>query len=289
MLSQIQVLSIISLYKNGNSVKQINILTGYSTYIIRQVLIDNNIPRRDVGYGRRKVKHFNDTFFDKIDIEAKAYFLGLLFADGSISEKRNSILLELSESDKDIIYTFSKLIFNTEKVYYIDNTKYNYRCKNASNSYKIEINSAHMKKALIALGCIPHKSLILEFPSCVPNELIHHFIRGYFDGDGSISSTLNRGNKGTKDYMFTITTTQNMCENIQNVFITNMNIQSNILSANVNKNNSSTKTLHCGGNRKILKIMNWLYKDATYFLQRKYDKYLQLKKQCEEIDNRKAL
>ncbi len=38
-------------------------------------------------------------------------------------------------------------------------------------------------------GCVPNKSLILEFPKTVPSDLIHHFIRGYFDGDGSVFIT----------------------------------------------------------------------------------------------------
>lgn len=35
-------------------------------------------------------------------------------------------------------------------------------------------------------GCVPNKSLILKFPTTLPNELVNDFIRGYFDGDGSV-------------------------------------------------------------------------------------------------------
>ena len=35
------------------------------------------------------------------------------------------------------------------------------------------------------LGVIENKTLVLTFPE-LPTELVHHFIRGYFDGDGSV-------------------------------------------------------------------------------------------------------
>lgn len=42
-----------------------------------------------------------------------------------------------------------------------------------------------MANDLINLGCVPNKSLILMPPN-LKNKFISHFIRGYFDGDGSI-------------------------------------------------------------------------------------------------------
>ena len=50
------------------------------------------------------------------------------------------------------------------------------------------IGNKHMRDSLISKGCVPNKSLILKFPSeeILPKELQRHFIRGYFDGDGTI-------------------------------------------------------------------------------------------------------
>jgi len=63
-----------------------------------------------------------------------------------------------------------------------------------------------MKDDLIALGCIPRKSLLLKFPTSnqVPEHLIRHFIRGYFDGDGHFTNTekcFEAGYIGTEDFI----------------------------------------------------------------------------------------
>jgi intein-encoded DNA endonuclease-like protein len=46
-----------------------------------------------------------------------------------------------------------------------------------------------MNQDLINLGCVPNKSLILKFPTeeQVPEKFLSHFIRGFFDGDGSVT------------------------------------------------------------------------------------------------------
>ena len=64
-------------------------------------------------------------------------------------------------------------------------TKYNNKLYPAN---RINIVSKQLKKDLIQAGCTCTKSLTLTFPSenIIPKHLQHHFIRGYFDGDGSV-------------------------------------------------------------------------------------------------------
>lgn len=52
--------------------------------------------------------------------------------------------------------------------------------------YCVHLTSDNMFVDLCKHGCVPNKSLILTFPRTIPDNLIHHFIRGYFDGDGSV-------------------------------------------------------------------------------------------------------
>lgn len=280
-ITQLIVNNVISEYNDGKSINEIKQLSKCSIYNIRKILISNNVKLRDKGYGRRKYKNINEKFFDIIDTQEKAYYLGLLFADGNISEKRNSIRISLSEIDKHIASSFSSEIYGTENIFFIDNKKYPYRCKNASNSYCVEINSSHMKNTLVTHGCVPNKSLKITFPHHIPDNLIRHFIRGYFDGDGCISSCANKCSNGTKDYMMTITSTELFCRAIADIIFNTLGMTVSVLKANVK--NDITKTLHTGGNMKILTIMDWLYCDASVFLYRKRDKYLLLKKQCVKL------
>lgn len=61
---------------------------------------------------------------------------------------------------------------------------------NEEKAYRIAIYSKELAMDLIKLGCFQNKSLILKFPTeqQVPKHLIHHFMRGYFDGDGCVTS-----------------------------------------------------------------------------------------------------
>ena len=124
----------------------------------------------------KRVNNFNDDYFETIDTEDKAYFLGLLFADGNVYTARNRIQITLANEDAYILKAFADCIGYTGKMY-IDREKYS----------KLILPSKKMCADLTRLGCTPNKSLTLQFPTEVPDELMHHFIRGYFDGDGHIS------------------------------------------------------------------------------------------------------
>lgn len=57
--------------------------------------------------------------------------------------------------------------------------------KNSKNQYRLTINNKHISKRLAELGCGKAKTSVITFPTLeqVPENLIHHFIRGYFDGN----------------------------------------------------------------------------------------------------------
>jgi len=119
---------------------------------------------------------FNENIFNVIDNEEKAYWLGFIYADGYVSYDRNTFELSLSLKDIEHLKRFADFMG------YSDNVKTDdYRCR-------FYVSNKHLKARLIELGVIPRKSLTLTFPTSeqVPNNLIHHFIRGYFDGDGTI-------------------------------------------------------------------------------------------------------
>ena len=119
--------------------------------------------------------------FEKIDTEEKAYWLGFLYADGSVGSKENKIELGLAEKDLSQVEKFKQFIGLDNKISYRKNTK----------SYRSSFRSQKCKQDLISQGCVPKKSLILTFPTeqQVSHSLICHFMRGYFDGDGWFTNT----------------------------------------------------------------------------------------------------
>jgi len=173
-------------YENGENIKNLSSKYNICTWSIYNVLKKYNIITRI-----RKHK-CNENYFEKIDNRIKSYWLGLLFADGYVRQRRQCngkhkqggiVGLGLKESDK---YVIEQFINDIESDYTLflnikDNKKY----------YKLEINSKKMSEDLIKLGCVPKKSLILKPPK-INNEYIFDFIRGYIDGDGSVGYYNNR-------------------------------------------------------------------------------------------------
>jgi hypothetical protein len=132
---------------------------------------------------KRKYK-LNEDYFNIIDDEYKAYWLGFIYADGCINNKKNcNLAIKLSVKDFNHLEKFCKCIETNKPVRkYKNNNGFG-----KGNEYCIiTICSKNIVNQLINKGCFENKSLILKFPEFLKEDLIKHFIRGYFDGDGSI-------------------------------------------------------------------------------------------------------
>lgn len=130
----------------------------------------------------RKFK-VDDEYFKNIDCENKAYLLGFIITDGTISTKRNRIVLKLKESDIDILKFMNKEIAGDYKLSKDSNTIRN----KTFYSYRLEIKSKALVDQLISLGIVTNKTS-KEYLPILSDELMPHLIRGIFDGDGSIGT-----------------------------------------------------------------------------------------------------
>mgnify|MGYP002625860766 CR=1 FL=1 len=104
--------------------------------------------------------------------------------------------------------------------------KYSEKNPNWQDQYIFSVSSPKMKVDLIRLGAIPNKSLILEFPKDIPNDLIRHFVRGYFDGDGCISKNEDR---------CSLVSTENFCVELSHILQEKLGIHSSIMLCHQNK------------------------------------------------------
>lgn len=195
------------------------------------------------------------TNFEKIDTEEKAYWLGFLYADGSVGSKEDKIELGLSEKDLKHIEKFKNFMNITNKISYRKNTK----------SYRISFRSIKCKQDLINKGCVPKKSLVLKFPNenQVPKELIKHFIRGYFDGDGWFTNT-------EKCFQIGIIGTENFIKGFLDT-VENINKENKIFKVH---REDGAKRYMFGSYNDVLNFLNWIYKDSKIYLDRKYEHYL---------------
>ena len=212
---------------------------------------------------------FNEHYFDNVDSEHKAYWLGFLMSDGYNHESKNCVALRLQSGDKEILEKFKKEINYSGPIYII-----NRKVNNINRSYcELNLCSPILSKALADIGCIQGKTYLLKFPN-LKNDLIQHFIRGYFDGDGCISIIPRKDRTpNSKTYQFNIVGKKEVLEIMQSIICNNCNVTKTTIS---NRTGNFAKVIHWSGRNVVTRIMNYLYHNATIYLERKYNKYLEL-------------
>lgn len=249
-------------YLSGKSMRQIEKDYGVSRQTTAKFLEKNNI-KKDKGNHYRKYYH-NFDYFENIDTEDKAYWLGFIFADGHITNNDNrygqdQFGISCAEKDKEIL---SKFLVSIEA----NNPILIYKRKNNEGQplCRVQLTSQKTVNDLIDKGCFKQKSLILKPPKKVPETLIRHFIRGFFDGDGSIIKTYNK-KQDRIIYGINFTSTKEICEWLQQIF--------NFGSVILEKRRKNTYYFSFGGNNQIKYFYHFLYDNATIYLDRKYDRF----------------
>lgn len=144
---------------------------------IKNILIKNNIPIR-----QRKVNiNLKEDYFNEINSANKAYFLGLIFTDGSVTEekdKQNQLRLELKASDVELLEKYRQELGISSKLTY---------CKRKnSESFLSAIRSNKIVEDLSRYGIVKNKTYLTKHLPQIPNDFKKDFLRGLIDGDGSI-------------------------------------------------------------------------------------------------------
>jgi hypothetical protein len=239
-----------------NQLKNIHKVAEYfnvSISPIKRILKSNGIEITNRRY------NVNHNYFDVIDTEEKAYWLGFLYADGYIRERKSgkSLEMKLSTKDKHHLERFRDSIESNHKI--IDgfnNVKYKGGVS-SSHMSSLAMFSLQLVESIKTQGVHSRKTFTIERPK-INNNLIRHFIRGYFDGDGTfrfIESGVNRTGivcASEKFRDFLIEELSNNDIEIKYYGGINLFIQNKI------------------GNNKFY---NYIYKNATIYLERKKEIY----------------
>ncbi len=124
-----------------------------------------------------------------------------------------------------------------------------------------------MRDSLLNCGIYPNKTKLdnIEVFDIIDSSLINHFVRGVFDGDGSICRTILKS--GKKHYCFSIAGSPRFLEILKSKIIKNTGV-----SSSKTYNAEGCDVIRWAGIEQISFIYNWMYKDATIFLERKRDR-----------------
>lgn len=269
-LTDYQKIEIVEKYQTGNyNCAELGREYGVLRTSIRMLLKSRDIPIKSMSDSGRKYS-LNKYYFDNIDSERKAYWLGLLYADGTNSESKYVTTLRLQETDIKILQEFNNDIGSNMPIKFIERqTKH----PTWQNLYRLDINNKHISKRLAELGVHQNKTFTLLFPnkSQISEPLMRHWLRGLWDGDGSVCIYKNKF-KSSYRLHTSVVSTLDVCEKIKEWLQLELDINSNIYIPCKEKINT-TRRLNISGNRQISKFWEWLYKDSEIFLERKFNNY----------------
>ncbi len=211
----------------------------------------------------------NKDFFKKWS-PGMAYVLGFFCADGSMYKtKRNTYFIEFQITDKDLLYAIRELLNSNHKISEKNN---NIKKKKV---YRLQVGSKEIYKDLIKLGLTQAKSKTIKLP-VIPKNFFHHFLRGFFDGDGNIvSKNFKRKNRNSLQGYFRLRFTSGskvFIEDIKNKIEESLGSTGSILYY-------SNAWRLSYSNKNSVKICSFIYRDVVnndlIYLQRKYNIFQQ--------------
>ena len=221
----------------------------------------------------KRIYNFNQNFLSELNSPEKAYFLGLLYSDGCIHKNKDwesyNIMFGQSEINKDIVYKINNLL---DSNYPITTT-----LKGSKLFYRIDLKSKQMFEDLQRLGVEPNKSLTCTFPD-INEELMPHFIRGLFDGDGCVwngkrktmkvkdsSNSSGFRERIVHNVKFTYTGNYEFVNALQNHLVKYLGFQKTKLNFSKAKNTKHICTMEYSGRGQLKKFYDFIYKNATIY------------------------
>ena len=251
LLDKTKVIESYSRLKNIHKVaKEFNV----SKSPIRRIIKDNGIDLTNRKY------QVNEGYFDVIDNEEKAYWLGFLYADGYIRERKsgNSLEVKLSVKDKNHLQLFRKCI---ESNHLIKESQSKVKYKGGislSNMVHLSIYSSKLVDSIKRQGFHSRKTFTIKKPN-IGKEMVRHFIRGYFDGDGSFG--FNPNNYFVKTQIVTAS------DDFKNFII------DELYDNNITIKLYSQIRLQIQNKMDNNKFYHYIYDGAKIYLKRKKEKY----------------
>lgn len=227
-----------------------------------------NLKREE--YSRPFKYHVNQHFFEKIDTEEKAYILGFICADGHIDQKTKRIVIALKDTDYTLLEKIRTAMESNHPIkrgikkanpYTRSENKILYQCS-------FSVNGKTLIAPLVQMGIAGNKTYTLSSSvlKYVPETLVRHFLRGYFDGDGCIS--IEKKYKSCTKSCIHVAGNLEFLENTFNkYFPTTCSIEHYKKSKQCYDYTLQDKT-------QIMRFLTYLYGDSNIYLDRKYKLYL---------------
>lgn len=259
--------NVIQEYNDGKSITELA-----KKYNVTRQAVSQFLRRQGIVVEKRiftKTPYpFNEHWLDELDCEEKYYFLGFFAADGYNYEKENQIKIKIQQDDKILLDKFNQWfdsnrpLWNTEEHKVRDGKEVVYK------SFTLVLTSKYLCQRLSELGMPQTKTETIRFPKNIPQEYMNHYIRGYFDGDGSISITRTNAH-GEIIPTISIVGNVKFIEALKNILTSEINISPVYSVSNTN----TYAVLKIAKLKDIETFGNYIYNNSNVSLQRKQVKF----------------
>lgn len=240
---------------------------------------ENSVHLKASRNGLKKSPYNCDySFFKTIDSEEKAYWLGFIAADGwiTVNELSNAgvVGIDLQYGDLGHLKKFNKSICGNYKIDILDKS-----CAISTHPdrihkiCRIRIFSIDMVNDLYKFGITNDKTYNFHIPN-IPENLMKHFVRGYFDGDGCVRTKARKLASGqiVEHPLCDFSSVDiDFLEELRQYIYDKLGICSYIYAEK-----SGCHRLCIHKNEHTVAFLNYLYNDAQIYLDRKYEKYLSI-------------
>jgi hypothetical protein len=230
---------------------------------------------KNVKMTNRKYE-FDENFFQKINTESKAYWLGFIAADGYININKREVNITLAIVDKEhLIKLLKDLNHSDHNVLKYRKTAYSEKHRK-TEKVTLNLSSIKMNQDLRDKGLDNNKSETLKELIGIPEELKHHFIRGFFDGNGGVAlmtqrtkgynKTIGWHDKSYRCPAFYLTSTYDFLSFI------NKSLPFQCKTIQLDTRTAYSYTVSYRSKIRFIAIRDYLFYNATVYLERKFQK-----------------
>lgn len=238
---------------------------------VSNVTVKNYLREYDIEH-KKQVRYICDHEFFSRDTPESFYLAGLWSADGNVRiDPKGTYYVRISLIDEELVKKI-KSVFKSDAPIRSDEgglTNILGRECMCKPQYGLDVCSKQMFNDIARFNVVPTKTHIYTFPQWIKNHpLVHHFIRGSIDGDGSFY--LKHKNNCRDQVFFNLMGTFDLVSNVQQIFEREKIVKPNRI-INQTETSPNCWSISYGGNGIVSRMFDFLYKDATIYLERKYE------------------
>lgn len=229
---------------------------------IKRVLKEAGVPIRNYSQAATLSNKNRETFKNKkffsTETQDMAWLMGFIAADGYIRKDANEIGIGLARQDREILEKIKEILE-------LETSVKDYTTQNGYDCSKLTWTCEQHKKDLAKYNIVPAKTFTLKPPYNLNRKYWIDFIRGYFDGDGSI----NKIQQGALRWQV-CSASKEIIEWIINFLYEEYNIPKVSIYTVNNKNPLYYCQYSTNATKQIFKV---LYTENGLYLKRKYEHF----------------